>query len=147
MFHWRVTFITVLCLHIRRRKFVIQRIYQLHILLVIIYHDANQFYRLKEPFGLTLSKNCLYLCRYNSVFGIKGRSFAILNKFYSQIKMNIFCLSAFFFAFINTASVQVMKPSYRRITPHMVANRIRKHNQNSRAMLKMKLILSRKQLI
>ena len=61
--------------------------------------------------------------------------------------MNIFCLAAFFFAFINTALVPVIKPSYRRITPNMIAKRIRKHNPNSRAMLKMKLILSRKQLI
>jgi len=128
------------------RKFVIQRIYHFHVLQVIIFHDANQFNRLKEPFGLTLS-NYLYLCWHKNFYGVQERSFVNLNKLCSQIKMNMFCLSAFFFAFINTASVKVVKPSYRRITPNMIAKRIRKHNRKSKAMLKLKLIMSRKQLI
>ena len=61
--------------------------------------------------------------------------------------MNIFYLAALLLALTNAASVTVMKPSYRRITPDMIAKRIRKLHQKSKMMLKINLILSRTQLI
>ena len=61
--------------------------------------------------------------------------------------MNIFALAALLFAVINAASIPVMKPSYRRLTPEMLAKRMEKLNQKPKAMLKLKLILSRKHLI
>ena len=54
--------------------------------------------------------------------------------------MNIFALAALLFALINASSVQVMKPTYRRLTPDMFAKRMEKLNQKSKAMFKLKLI-------
>ena len=61
--------------------------------------------------------------------------------------MNIFALAALLFALINATSVPIMKPTYRRLTPEMLAKRMEKLNQKSKAMFKLKLILSRKHLI
>ena len=59
--------------------------------------------------------------------------------------MNIIFWVILLFGSVNALSVA--KPTYRRITPEMVARRIRNINQRSKIMLKIKLILSRKNLI